>query len=42
MVNDVSYRCDTIEVKDEDLIKVIDSSKIEKTKVIYDKISLLE
>ena len=42
MVNDVSYRCDTIDVKDEDLIKVIDSSKIEKTKVTYDKISLLE
>lgn len=42
MVNDVSYRCDTMEVKDDDLIKVIDSSKIEKTKVTYDKISLLE
>ena len=42
MVNDVSYRCDTMEVKDEDLIKIIDSSKIEKNKVTYDKISLLE
>lgn len=42
MVNDVSYRCDTIKVKDEELIKIIDSSKIEKTKVTYDKISLLE
>ena len=42
MINDVIYRCETLENKDNELIKIIDNTKKEKDKMTIEKITLLK
>ena len=42
MINDVIYRCETLQNKDNELIKIIDNTKKDKDKMTIEKITLLK